>query len=96
MPGFYVRDRPDRASPRKTQKAGDFPAESPANPASPTSPGQSSFTCSIPGRSPKSKDIGGSGPDGGHAEGNGVSGAVTADHGDGIVDLRSLAVDADT
>ncbi len=26
MAGFYVRDRPDRASPRKTKKAGDFPA----------------------------------------------------------------------
>ena len=26
MPGFSVRDRPDRASPRKTKKAGDFPA----------------------------------------------------------------------
>jgi hypothetical protein len=24
-PGFYVRDRPGRASPRKTKKAGDFP-----------------------------------------------------------------------
>ena len=25
-PGFFVRDRPDRASPRRTKKAGDFPA----------------------------------------------------------------------
>ena len=25
-PGFFVRDRPDRASPRATKKAGDFPA----------------------------------------------------------------------
>lgn len=29
MPGFFVRDRPDRASPRKTKKAGDFPARKP-------------------------------------------------------------------
>ena len=26
MPGFFIRDRPGRASPRKTKKAGDFPA----------------------------------------------------------------------
>ena len=25
-PGFFVRDRPDRVSPRATKKAGDFPA----------------------------------------------------------------------
>lgn len=25
-PGFFVRNRPDRASPRATKKAGDFPA----------------------------------------------------------------------
>ena len=25
-PGFFVRDRPDRASPRATRKPGDFPA----------------------------------------------------------------------
>lgn len=29
MPGFLTRDRPDRASPRKTKKAGDFPARKP-------------------------------------------------------------------
>jgi hypothetical protein len=29
MPGFHVRDRPDRASPRRTKKAGDFPARKP-------------------------------------------------------------------
>ena len=33
MPGFSVRDRPDRASPRKTKKAGDFPARKPAEPS---------------------------------------------------------------
>jgi hypothetical protein len=33
MPGFRVRDRPDRASPRKTKKAGDFPARKPAEPS---------------------------------------------------------------
>jgi hypothetical protein len=32
MPGFYVRDRPDRASPRKSKKAGDFPARKPGEP----------------------------------------------------------------
>jgi hypothetical protein len=25
-PAFFVRDRPDRASPRATKKTGDFPA----------------------------------------------------------------------
>ena len=45
-PGTFVRDRPDRASPRKTKKSGDFPARKPGEPASPTSPGKSSFTCS--------------------------------------------------
>jgi hypothetical protein len=25
-PGFFVRDRPNRASPRATKKAGDYPA----------------------------------------------------------------------
>jgi hypothetical protein len=33
MPGFFVRDRPDRASPRKTKKAGGFPARKPDEPA---------------------------------------------------------------
>ena len=33
MPGFYVRDRPDRASPRKTKKAGDFPGRKPGGPS---------------------------------------------------------------
>ncbi|MDQ2839401.1 MAG: hypothetical protein M3Y89_18715 [Actinomycetota bacterium] len=28
-PGSFVRDRPDRASPRKTKKSGDFPARKP-------------------------------------------------------------------
>ena len=32
QPGFFVRDRPDRASPRKTKKAGDFPARKPGEP----------------------------------------------------------------
>ena len=27
MPGFFTRDRPDRASPRKTKKAGTSPPE---------------------------------------------------------------------
>ena len=33
MPGFFVRDRPDRASPRKTKKADDFPAREPGEPS---------------------------------------------------------------
>ena len=33
MPGFFVRDRPGRASPRKTKKAGDFPARKPGEPS---------------------------------------------------------------
>jgi hypothetical protein len=33
MPGFFVRGRPDRASPRKTKKAGDFPARKPGQPS---------------------------------------------------------------
>ena len=31
-PGFFVRDRPDRASPRRTKKAGGFPARKPDEP----------------------------------------------------------------
>ena len=33
MPGFRVRDRPDRNSPRKSKKAGDFPARKPDEPS---------------------------------------------------------------
>jgi hypothetical protein len=33
MPGSAVRDRPGRASPRKTKKAGDFPARKPGQPS---------------------------------------------------------------
>ena len=33
MPGFFVRDRPSRASPRKAKKAGDFPARKPGEPS---------------------------------------------------------------
>ncbi len=33
MPGFFVRDRPGRASPRKTKKADDFPARKPGEPS---------------------------------------------------------------
>ena len=29
MPGFRVRRRPDRSSPRRSKKAGDFPARKP-------------------------------------------------------------------
>lgn len=33
MPGFFTRDRRDRASPRRTKKAGDFPARKPGEPS---------------------------------------------------------------
>jgi hypothetical protein len=33
MPGFLVRDRPERTSPRKTKKAGDFAARKPGEPS---------------------------------------------------------------
>ena len=33
LPGFAVRDRPERNSPRKTKKAGDFPARQPGEPS---------------------------------------------------------------
>ena len=33
VPGTFVRDRPDRASPRKTKKSGDFPARKPGEPS---------------------------------------------------------------
>ena len=32
LPGFRVRDRPDRNSPRRSKKAGDFPARKPGEP----------------------------------------------------------------
>jgi len=32
LPGFFTRDRPDRASPRRTKKADDFPARKPGEP----------------------------------------------------------------
>ena len=46
QPGFFVRDRPDRASPRKTKKAATSPPASPASPASRPSSGASSSTYS--------------------------------------------------
>ena len=33
MPALFTRDRPGRASPRKTKKAGDFPARKPGEPS---------------------------------------------------------------
>jgi hypothetical protein len=33
QPGFFVRDRPNRTSPRKSKKAGDFPARQPGEPS---------------------------------------------------------------
>ena len=32
-PATFVRDRPGRASPRKTKKSGDFPAREPGEPS---------------------------------------------------------------
>jgi hypothetical protein len=32
-PGTFIRERPDRASPRKTKKSGDFPARKPGEPS---------------------------------------------------------------
>ncbi|MGI9003481.1 MAG: hypothetical protein ACR2GH_17795 [Pseudonocardia sp.] len=32
-PVFFVRNRPDRTSPRRTKKAGDFPARKPDEPS---------------------------------------------------------------
>ena len=32
-PGTFTRDRPDRASPRKTKKSGAFPARKPGEPS---------------------------------------------------------------
>ncbi len=33
LPGTFVRDRPGRNSPRKSKKAGDFPARTPGEPS---------------------------------------------------------------
>ncbi len=33
LPGFFTHDRPDRVNPRKTKKAGDFPARKPGEPS---------------------------------------------------------------
>jgi len=33
QPACFVRDRPDRASPRKTKKAGGYPARKPGEPS---------------------------------------------------------------
>ena len=33
MSAFFVRDRPGRASPRKSKKASDFPARKPGEPS---------------------------------------------------------------
>ena len=58
MPGTFVRDRPDRNSPRKSKKAGDFPARKPASLPSSKSPGKSSFTCYNHGRSLNARTLG--------------------------------------
>jgi len=53
MPGFHVRDRPGRASPRKTKKAGDFPARKPGEPSVTNVTRRIGLHCFIPGKSPK-------------------------------------------
>ena len=58
QPRLFVRDRPGRASPRKTKKAGDFPARKPGEPSVTNVTGASSSTYSNPGKLPKSKAIG--------------------------------------
>jgi hypothetical protein len=54
MPGLAVRDRPDRATPRKAKKADEFPPARPESQRHPTSVGESFSTYSIFGRRPKS------------------------------------------
>jgi hypothetical protein len=54
MPGFFTCDRPDRASPRKTKKAGDFPARKPGEPSVAR---RIEFHLLSHGRSPKSNAI---------------------------------------
>jgi hypothetical protein len=58
MPGFFTRDRPDRASPRKTKKAGDLPARKPGEPSVTKVTRTIESTCSAPGSSPESNAIG--------------------------------------
>jgi hypothetical protein len=58
MPGFSARGRPGRASPRKTKKAGDFPARKPGEPSVTNVTRRIEFHLLYPGRSSKSKDIG--------------------------------------
>ena len=43
MPGFFTRDYPDRASPRKPRKPATSPPASQVSPASAASPAESSF-----------------------------------------------------
>ena len=45
-PGTFTRDRPDRASPRKTKKSGDFPARKPGEPSVTGVIRRIEFTCS--------------------------------------------------
>jgi hypothetical protein len=54
-PGFFVRDRPDRACLRKTSKAGDFPARKPGEPSVTNVTRRIGFHLLYPGRSPESK-----------------------------------------
>jgi len=55
---FFVRDRPGRASPRKSKKASDFPRATRRAQRHPTPPDASSSSCWIPGRSPKARPLG--------------------------------------
>lgn len=51
-PAFGVRDRPDRASPRATLKAGDFRARKPAEPSVVNVTRRIQIHCLNPRRSP--------------------------------------------
>lgn len=55
--GTY-RNRPDRASPRRTKKAGDFPARKPDEPASSPSPDVSNSTASTQVIGPNVRPLG--------------------------------------
>jgi hypothetical protein len=58
MPAFFTRDRPGRASPRKTKKAGDFPARKPGEPSVTKVTRTIGFHLLCPWRSPESNAIG--------------------------------------
>ena len=58
MPAFVTRDRPGRASPRTTRKAGDVPARKPGEPSVTKVTRTIEFHLLRPGSSPESNAIG--------------------------------------